>query len=69
MIGFTANNDTNCNKAIILLRFGGHGNRARNFERTRNGDNLNLMPLGFQCGFSAGDQHIVQMVVEPRFNY
>ena len=68
MIGLAADHHADRDEAVIEIGLGGERDGAGDFECAGHCQNLDLVPSRFQRGARAGDQHVVKMGVEARFD-
>lgn len=68
MVGFAAENDDDRDEAFVAPAFGRERYGAGDLERAGHPHHLDLVPLQPERSAGAGDQHVVEMVAEPRFD-
>jgi hypothetical protein len=68
MIGLAANHDSERHESTIAAAARGKRDRSGNLERAWNGQRLMLVTRRLDRGARAGEQHVVEVRIEARFD-
>ena len=68
MIGLAADHDAERDESAEAAASRGQGDRAGELQRAGHGQRLVLVPRGFHRGASAGEQQVVEVRIEARFD-
>ena len=63
-----ADSDADADEAFVAAAFGGKRDGARDFERAGNRHRFMAVPRRLDRGARAGDEHVIEMLVEARFD-